>query len=938
MRLVHAFLICASVAAAPLCAAAPPVAGSSAGTGGKAPGESAGGSASGGLDWSVDDLVRAESADEWALASDGSAIAWIQSGVEGEGASERQATRIWLLRTGSGSRDAAAAIPLTRGREEVAHPRFSPDSRRLAFLSDRPMAEGGETEAEGTAQVWILPLSGGEAYPATAFDRDVQDFAWIDDRTLAVLAAESPSERERRRDESSDTAIVVDDAESRPAVRLFRVEVDPSEAADPQPGTVRRLTTNSDWLGEIAVSPDGKRAVATAARSLSYDFDQRVRPRTLLIDLATGAETDLFADGPSVVPVGFRWAPDSSGFYFTEERTTHPTYRIATVTDLWYYDLASRGAQRIDLGWPRGLAAPVEPLADGFLALLADGVRYRPARYVRSRSGAKRQDLAGTHVKNLDGWALSADGRTLVYVHSSATRPPQGYVARLDGARLVAERRITTLNADWEDKPTGRSEIVQWKGAKGETVEGVLRYPLDWKKGEKRPLVLSIHGGPNETDRDTWAEDWSAPEILLRARGAFVLAANYHGSSGYGLEWVESIAGRYYELEVPDLEKGVDSLIARGLVDPERLGSMGWSNGGILTAELITRTRRYKAASIGAADVEWISDWGNVDFGAAFDNYYFGGPPWEKLEHYVQKSPFFRLKDVTTPTLVYAGTADRSVPPNQAWSLFRALQQIGKAPTRLVLFPGEPHALLEPAHQRRKMEEDLDWFDRYLFDRPASSRPAVPEGSALASLIAKKSAARQGAAWGLLFDGALIPETVAHEGQEVGRFEVTRAQFAAFDPTVPALPGEENLPAIVPFERAKSYAAWLAKKAGQPFRLPTEDEAQSLADEAGSGGNTLDAWVGYTPNPEDAAAIRAALAQAFGTGATAPLLEPAGSHPGLGEGNAAIFDLDGNAAEWAVAENGKAVAIGSSAERPNDPRSSEGASLAYTGFRVVVGR
>ena len=880
--------------------------------------------------WSADDLVRAESAGEFTVSPDGSAAAWIQSAVEGSDGAERPVARVWLARLGGGGRE-ASPVRLTRAAEQASLPRFSPDSRKLAFLSDR--APGGGGVADGTSQVWILPLSGGEPYPATRLERDVADFAWIDERTLAVLAAESPSARERRRDEGGDTAIAVEDAESEPPVRLFRVEIED----DGSEGEVRRLTANRDWLEAVAVAPDGRRAVATAARSLSYNFDQRVRPRTLLVDLSTGAETDLFADGPAVVPQGFRWAPDSSGFYFTEERTTHPTYRIATVTDLWFYDLASRTAQRIDLGWARGLAAPVEPLADGFLALLADGVRHRPARYVRLRGGWKRTDLSGTHAKNLDAWTLSPDGKTLVYAHSTATRPPQGYAARLEGSRIVGERRITALNADWEGRPTGKSEIVQWKGAKGDTVEGILRYPLDWTAGEKRPLVLSIHGGPNETDRDSWAEDWSAPEILLRDRGAFVLSANYHGSAGYGLEWVESIAGRYYDLEVPDLEKGVDALIARGLVDPEKLGTLGWSNGGILSAELITRTRRYKAASIGAADVEWISDWGNVEFGAAFDNYYFGGPPWEKLDHYVAKSPFFRLKDVTTPTLAFAGTADRAVPPGQAWSLFRALQQLGKAPTRLVLFPGEPHALLLPSHQRRKIEEELAWFDRYLFGRPDAARSAVPEGSALAGLLARKTAARQGAAWGLLYDGALIPETAPHDGREVGRFEVTRAQFASFDPAAPALPGEENFPAIVPFDRAKSYAVWLAKKSGQPFRLPTEEEAQALADEAGTGGNTLDAWVGYTPNPDDLAAIRQAIEQAFDKG-PAPLLEPAGNHPPSGDGSAALFDLDGNAAEWAIGDDGQGIAVGPSAERPNDPHGEEPPSPAYTGFRVVVGR
>ena len=116
---------------------------------------------------------------------------------------------------------------------------------------------------------------------------------------------------------------------------------------------------------------------------------------------------------------------------------------------------------------------------------------------------------------------------------------------------------------------------------------------------------------------DRWSQGYTSPKLILCERGAFVFEVNYHGSSNYGLEWVESIGnGKYYELEIDDIERGVDALIERGLVDADRLATMGWSNGAILSTELITRTRRYKAASCGAGDVEWISDWANVDFGA----------------------------------------------------------------------------------------------------------------------------------------------------------------------------------------------------------------------------------------------------------------------------------------------------------------------------------
>lgn len=939
--------------------------------------------------WTIDDLVLAERAEDWTVSGDGRSTAWVRSTVEEVDGEERRVGHLWLSRLDP---DTAEPRQLTRGRDRVSKPAFSPDGRHLAFLSDRKLPaelrSGGDDgdDDERRRQVWVLPLEGGEAFPVTRFDRTVKAFGWIGGAALAVLAPEAKAawelEAKRRRDESH----AVEDPERRPPLRLFQVDLE---------GEVRRLTANDDWPDALAVSPDGRRAVVRAQRSLSFEFDSKVPPETRLVDLETGGARVLFADPPGgrpLIPLEIRWAPDSSGFYFVDFYSSHPLYRAATVARLWHHDLGTGETAPVDLGWgpdqERGLGVGYDVLPDGFVALLADGLVDRLARYRRlTRSEWERTDLefpdegqvGSRHAGRLEHVVASPDGSSLLYQHSAATVPPQWFAARLDGGRLHGVRRLTDLNPGYEGKPTGRAEVVRWTGALGDEVEGLLLYPLDWPPdgsdagGEAgpRPLVLDVHGGPASRDRDRWDHRWSVPSILLRQRGAFVLQANYHGSAGYGLEWVESIAGRYYELEIPDLEAGVDRVVERGLADPERLAVAGWSNGGILAAEFLTRTGRYRAASIGAADVEWISDWANVAFGAAFDNYYFGAAPWEAADRYVEKSPFFRLTEVTTPTIVHTGTEDTNVPPHQSWNLFRALQQIGKAPVRLVLYPGEPHVLQKIPHQRRKVREDLAWLDRYLFGEAGESAPdagagpdAVRPGSPIQALLQRARAARvAGGALGVDEGGVPVPETVhferAHLGLRVGRFEVTRAQYAAFDPDVfaggapavfpegvPAVfpegapaPGEEDLPATgVPFERARAYAGWLAGLTGRPFRLPTEAEARRMAEEAGevegSAGNTLDRWAGYAPNPDDEEALLRAVEEAFGPERRAPLLQPVGSCPGVGEDP--VFDLDGNAAEWAVAEDGTGVAVGRSADRSTGARG-EGRTAGpdYTGFRVV---
>lgn len=884
--------------------------------------------------WTADDILLAESAGEAAVSPDGRWVVWVKSAIDAR-KGERVSNLVLTRLTGE-----ALEIPLTRGQDRNASPQWSPDGGTIAFLSTRvpPPTAGDEAataeeKEEPEPQLWLVRAGGGEPWPLTKLDRKLVDFAWKDDATIVVAAEEARSLREQQAREGKDTSETVEDPERTPFVRLFAVAV-----AD---GRLTRLTADGDWIEWVEVSPDGRWAAALHQRSLSFEYDHKTPPALVLHDLRDGGARTLLA-GQRMLPKLAAWAPDSKGFYFSHASSSHPTYFTATIELLQYVDAATATATPVDLQWPNGLAdagpaeaARVLPTADGFLALLADGVRYRPARYTRAGSGFTRQDLAGTHVANVFDWTIGRDGATVVYDHSTAMKPPQLYKARLDGAALREEAALSRLNPAFAGKPVHRTEVVKWSGARDEEVTGILYYPLGWEKGRKYPLFLSIHGGPaGGADMDVWDQSYAYPKLLLAQKGAFLLEVNYHGSSNFGLPWLESICcGNYYDLERVDLERGADAAIARGLVDPERLAVMGWSNGAILTTELVTRSRRFKAASAGAGDVEWISDWGNVDFGASFDNYYFGKAPYEDPELYVRKSPYFRLKDVTTPTIVYTGTDDRNVPPSQSWSHFRVLQQVGKAPVRLVLFPGEPHGLQKYAHQKRKLEEDLAWFDRHLFGTPPEDE-VLKEGSPLAAALARRGFARAGAAYGRVLKGRLVPEAVEHQGLRLARFETTRAQFAAFDPAFRFDPGTGDLPATgLSFERARAYAAWLAALTGEPWRLP---RAEELADLCRPGRevdeNTLDRWAGYPPNPEDAARLRA---KAAALGGEAPLLEAVGRHAPRGEGGD-VYDLGGNAAEWAVSAGGKGVPACGSADQPADGATTPPAE-AYRGFRVVAG-
>ncbi len=465
--------------------------------------------------------------------------------------------------------------------------------------------------------------------------------------------------------------------------------------------------------------------------------------------------------------------------------------------------------------------------------LLADGTRNLLAFVQTIEGGWQRQEPWGEHVQAL---AVSPDGKHVAVLHSTPQAPPQWWRLQTREGQLVRTEKLTDLNPQLTHKAPMRAEVIRWQGAREETVEGILYYPLNYQPDTRYPLVVMIHGGPAGVDQLEWKASWAyAPQLYVQ-RGAFVLFPNYHGSSHYGLEWVESIKGHYYELEVPDILRGVDHLIAQGLVDPDRLGVLGWSNGAILTVALTVATQRFKAAAPGAGNVNWISDYGNCAFGVRFDNSYFGGPPWEQLQTYIEKSPLFQLHRVTTPTLIFFGSEDTSVPTEQGWQHFRALQQMGKAPVRFVLFPKEGHSLAKPAHRLRKLKEELAWFDRYLFAKPTQDNPWRHPGSPLDTLLARSREPQVKGFFGKAFQGKLIPHTVpvpALGGVRVAPFEITRAQWAALHPGFRFSPVEGNFPMVgVTAQQAQDYCRKLSKLTGRSFRLPTKAEWEKLQEKS----------------------------------------------------------------------------------------------------------
>ena len=548
-------------------------------------------------------------------------------------------------------------------------PRWSPDGKRIAFLSNR----------DESRQIYSISLAGGEAKRLIETKQEIESFAWSPNgRQIAFLAPEPKTDAEDKKEKDKDDARVVDRDDK--LTRLWVLEVDS--------GKSRQLTSGRWRTGEAEWLADGDKLIIRATdRPESDDETDRIYS----IILADGKLTELAAPRG---PFGrLRVSPDGKLLAYVASKVDGPTPH-----DLHLLSFAGGGRNLTTSSVDRPIQAYAWTSNSTLAAVVQNGFKTN----VISIAADGKSDPLKSLPLNPRVFDISLSG-AFAFVGSSATEPEELWLQE-DGKPA---QRISEFNKSWRQLVLARPERISFKSFDGLEIEGALLKPSNSAAGTPLPLIVLVHGGPTGAWTDS-VETWGQ---LLAAHGFAVFYPNIRGSTGYGQRFIEMNRNDWGGGDFRDVMAGVDYLIAQKIADPERLGIGGWSYGGYMAEWAITQTNRFKAAVSGAGLSNLVSEFG-TEFGSSYDKWFFG-VPYENLDGFMKSSPVKYLKKARTPTLILQGEADTTDPLGQSQELYRGLKYYG-VEAELVVYPREGHGLREEKHLVDRLNRIIAWYEKHL--------------------------------------------------------------------------------------------------------------------------------------------------------------------------------------------------------------------------------
>lgn len=650
---------------------------------------------------SFEQVISLRSAGSPVISPDGKLIAYGVSTTDWN--DNRVDTEIWLSRNG------AKPFQLTNtAKGSSTSPAFSPDGQWLAFLTDRG----------NKSQIYVIRTDGGEAMPVTKEEEGVNGFDWHPSGTKFVLLKNEKENKTKKELEKRYGGFEADDKEFTLS-HLWQVEFSPeqrnlnelpcyeqTDSLKAKAGCIelpkaQQLTEGKYTVNSFLISPDGTKIVFV------HQPDPLINSFTKsdisLLDISSKKITPLVTN-PSSDDIE-AWSPDSKEVLFTTS-LADTTSNFYTNPKLFSINITDKTT--------RQLAKNLDEYFGG-LVWRSTGI-YTSAFNKMKRHLYKIDPKTGSHTVLLNApdqifdFSVSKSGDRLAFSGRNDDQITE--IFTLSTAAPKPEK-ITDFSSQIANWKTAQSEVISWKSKDGATIEGVLHKPKNYDPTKKYPLLVVIHGGPTGIDTPTPVPSYVYPIVQWLDKGCLVLRPNYRGSAGYGEAFRSLNVQNLGVGDAWDVLSGVDYLDSKGLIDKNKMGCMGWSQGGYISAFLTTTSDVFKAVSVGAGISDWMTYYVNTDI-HPFTRQYLKATPWSDEEIYKKTSPMTYINQAKTPTLIQHGEFDKRVPIPNAYQLLQGLRDKG-VPTELIVYKGFGHGINKPKERLAATWHNWQWFNKYIW-------------------------------------------------------------------------------------------------------------------------------------------------------------------------------------------------------------------------------
>lgn len=652
----------------------------------------------------IDDFFQIRDVSQPEMSPDGEWVAYaVRTRILKDDKNEQ---RLWMISTRGGD-----PIPMTAEGVSSSHVRWSPDAKYLAFLSSRNA---------GKSQVWLLNRLGGEAVRLTETVQGVNDFEWSPDSSRLVLILQDPKPEDAEAAKEKDKEKTAAKPKTSPPFVIDRLQFKEDTVGyldrrrthlyvfDVASKKVTQITSGDYDDNEPAWSPDGHSLAFTSNRS-TPDPDRNYNTDIWVV-AADNADKGAHLTQVTTNPGADRspaWSPDGKWIAFVSQTDVkamiYATHHLAIVSS------TGGEAKVLTLAFDRSVRRPRFSADGRTIYFIADDDGTQNLCRIAVAGGEISRPIGGPI--NVAFFSLGNDGAIAAQI-SSLDRPDEIFLFNDNSLTRLTKTNDALLS----QLRLAHVDYVHFKSKDGTPVAGYLYKPLDYTPGKKVPTLLNPHGGPV----GQYSASFYHLAQLYAANGYAVLLPNPRGSSGYGQKFCEAIFADWGNKDYQDDMAMVDYALAQGIADPDKLGVGGWSYGGMSTDFIIAQTARFKAAISGAGIALMTSGYGHDRYIRDYD--FELGRPWENKAVWEKISPFYRVNNITTPTLFMGGDIDWNVPIIGGEQMYQALKSLGRT-TELVVYPGEYHGFTTPSHIKDRLERFLAWYAHYVKGEATPARP-----------------------------------------------------------------------------------------------------------------------------------------------------------------------------------------------------------------------